>query len=288
MATIKEEIKIWERVNNPNVVKIFELFDDPRINDIYLLMECAEFGQIQSDQEDGNKVSFEYSQEVLQIAATKAARIWPTRLAHDGVDGDIEMAARWIFYQVAEGMRHLHDDCRIAHRDLKHQNILVGRVNADPRNEAERQPTVKVCDFTTAVIIPEGEEENFEVSIKAGTIVFNSPEQFTEGSFLPKPLDIWAYGISLYVYLTNSLPFIDYEDDNKQLNNFEAILEKVDIKEEITKVYKAKKFSDELIDLQLQLLNRNPKERPQFKDILQHAWYSERVEEVFDEDKKEE
>ena len=46
LATIHEEIKIWERVNNPNVVKIFELFDDPTNNDIYLLMECAEYGQI--------------------------------------------------------------------------------------------------------------------------------------------------------------------------------------------------------------------------------------------------
>jgi hypothetical protein len=60
---------------------------------------------------------------------------------------------------------------------------LVGRVNADPRNERERQPTVKVCDFTTALVIPEDQEDTFEVSIKAGTIVFNSPEQFTQGSF---------------------------------------------------------------------------------------------------------
>ena len=73
-------------------------------------------------------------------------------------------------------MRFLHDECRIAHRDLKHQNILMGRQNADPRNEEERQPTVKVCDFTTAVVIPEGQEDTFKVSIKAGTVVFNSPE----------------------------------------------------------------------------------------------------------------
>ena len=52
-------------------------------------------------------------------------------------NGDIEMAARWVFYQVAEGMRHLHDDHRIAHRDLKHENILMGIQSAEPENAEE-------------------------------------------------------------------------------------------------------------------------------------------------------
>ena len=77
-------------------------------------------------------------------------------------------------------MKFLHDECKIAHRDLKHQNILMGLVNADPRNEEERQPTIKVCDFTTAVIIPEGQENDFKTSVDAGTVVFNAPEQFEE------------------------------------------------------------------------------------------------------------
>lgn len=143
-------------------------------------------------------------------------------------------------------MQFLHDDCHIAHRDLKHQNILVGLQNADPRNEEERQPTVKVCDFTTAVEIPEGKENDFKVSIKSGTIMFNSPEQFEEPEFLPKPLDVWAYGISLYVYLCNSLPFINEE---RRLENFENILKTVDIKEEIKDKYMEKNFSEDLIHL---------------------------------------
>ena len=58
-------------------------------------------------------------------------------------------------------MQHLHDDMHIVHRDLKHQNILMGRQNADPRNEEERQPTIKVCDFTCAMKIPEDSPEDF-------------------------------------------------------------------------------------------------------------------------------
>ena len=46
LSTIYEEIKIWERVSHIHVVKIFELFDDKTVPDIYLLMERAQYGQI--------------------------------------------------------------------------------------------------------------------------------------------------------------------------------------------------------------------------------------------------
>ena len=35
------------------------------------------------------------------------------------------MAAKWIFYQVIEGMIHLHDEMSICHRDLKPENLLI-------------------------------------------------------------------------------------------------------------------------------------------------------------------
>ena len=98
----------------------------------------------------------------------------------------------------------------IVHRDLKHQNIIMGRKNADPRNEDERQPTVKVCDFTTAFIIP-GNDPTYKIQTQEGTLPFNAPEQFSDPEFLPKPLDVWAFGITIWVYLFNNLP---YENDN--------------------------------------------------------------------------
>jgi len=60
----------------------------------------------------------------------------------------------------------------------------MGRLNAGPRSEHERQPTIKVCDFTTATIIdkPKEGEPPQQVFIKAGTLAFNSPEQFTDES----------------------------------------------------------------------------------------------------------
>ena len=73
-------------------------------------------------------------------------------------------------------MQYLHDDMHISHRDLKHSNILMGRVTADPENEEERQPTIKICDFTTAIVLPEEQTEEFTVTLKQGTLPFSAPE----------------------------------------------------------------------------------------------------------------
>lgn len=59
-------------------------------------------------------------------------------------------------------MRYLHDDIKVVHRDLKHDNILLGLKSADPYNEDERQPTIKVTDFTTAQLM---KVDNFKVDI---------------------------------------------------------------------------------------------------------------------------
>ena len=44
LESIQDEIKVWERSKNVNVIKIFELFDAPSHPEIYLLMEKAQFG----------------------------------------------------------------------------------------------------------------------------------------------------------------------------------------------------------------------------------------------------
>ena len=100
----------------------------------------------------------------------------------------------------------MHDELNIVHRDLKHDNILLGLKSADPWNEDERQPTIKVCDFTTAQIMT-GDANTFKVDMHAGTKAFNAPEVFEGQDYLAKPLDVWSFGIVLFVYMTLNLPF---------------------------------------------------------------------------------
>uniref|UniRef100_A0A7I3Z4W9 Protein kinase domain-containing protein n=2 Tax=Physcomitrium patens TaxID=3218 RepID=A0A7I3Z4W9_PHYPA len=51
-----------------------------------------------------------------------------------------------IMYQIARGMYYLHD-MHIAHRDLKHENILVNIVEKKVMNKIVQYAIVKVIDF---------------------------------------------------------------------------------------------------------------------------------------------
>ena len=73
------------------------------------------------------------NQEILQIATAKGKKIWPGATCRD-----IEHAGKWIFQQVAVAMEYLHETLGIVHRDLKHENILMGLKSPDPMNEDER------------------------------------------------------------------------------------------------------------------------------------------------------
>lgn len=202
LATIYQEIKVWERVAHVNIIKIFELYDDLGVPEMYLLMEFAKFGQIQFNNESDTGDLTRHNLEILEVATAKGAKIWPTKK-----DKPLELACRWIFYQVALAMEYLHDTLNTVHRDLKHENILMGLKSGDPMNEDERQNTIKVCDFTTATRIPAGENsDKCKLVTNAGTLAFNAPEEFSQHEFLAKPLDVWSFGICIFVYLTNNLP----------------------------------------------------------------------------------
>lgn len=166
LATIFEEIKVWERVAHVNIVKIFELYDDLEVPDMYLLMERAMFGQIQdtNEKEGIQEQLATHNTKILEIATENGRRCWPTNDC-----SPLESAAKWIFYQVTVAMRYLHEELNFAHRDLKHENILMGLKSPDPLNEDERQHTIKVCDFTTAVKLPD-DQPDFRIASQAGTL----------------------------------------------------------------------------------------------------------------------
>lgn len=50
-------------------------------------------------------------------------------------------------------MEYLHDEVFICHRDLKFDNILLGSKCADPVSDEDKEPTIKICDFTLATFL---------------------------------------------------------------------------------------------------------------------------------------
>jgi serine/threonine protein kinase len=109
---IKREIAIMKKLLHPNVLRLYEVLDDPKVNKLYLLLEYMK---------DGDLVN------VLKVREDKSG----TTGAYVTL-GDVEL---WnVFRQVAAGVRYLHFQ-NVVHGDIKPQNLLVeGQV-------------VKIADF---------------------------------------------------------------------------------------------------------------------------------------------
>ena len=105
----------------------------------------------------------------------------------------VEKNISYIVYQILLAVNYMHEK-KIAHRDLKPQNILME--SKDPNNL-----TIKVSDLGFSCYY---NEEGMKHVM--GTPLFMAPEFFARRSYTSK-VDIWAIGVITYLMLTGCLPF---------------------------------------------------------------------------------
>lgn len=88
---MESEISIMRNADHPNIVKLYEVFEDPRF--VYLVMECCSGGEL-----------FNHIIEKKQLSEKEAAHL---------------------FHELLSSIRYLHNS-NIVHRDLKPENLLFG------------------------------------------------------------------------------------------------------------------------------------------------------------------
>ena len=159
-----------------------------------------------------------------------------------------EKVAKFLFNQIAVGLDYLHNELKIAHRDIKPENIYY----LSDTNRA------KIGDFTLAI---KCETEEFEVQEEAGSVPFMPPECFTTESYKPKPMDIWAFGVTLYAYITLENPFFEADMQVIKENIKNKTVEYPDL------------FSEDLKDLLSKIFVKDPSQRITISEILQHRWF---------------
>ena len=110
--------------------------------------------------------------------------------------------------QVCRGIALAHrEKPPIIHRDIKPQNILVG-YEADGLR-------ARVSDFGLAKKV----NPLTLLATAAGTLAFKPPEAFAERKGDSCTADVWAIGATLYLLLTDMLPFKIPNDANWQSKN---------------------------------------------------------------------
>jgi serine/threonine protein kinase len=101
-----------------------------------------------------------------------------------------------IIKQVCRGLALAHSESPpIVHRDIKPQNILVGYEGEGLR--------ARVSDFGLAKTV----NPMTLLATTAGTVAFKPPEAFAEKQGDSCASDVWAIGATLYMLLTDRLPF---------------------------------------------------------------------------------
>eukprot|EP00955_Chlamydomonas_euryale_P017529 187424-Chlamydomonas_euryale.AAC.2 len=125
---------------------------------------------------------------------------------------------------------------------------------------------VKIVDFGSAVM--HNRARGAAVSLMGpGTLsctpAFRSPESLNPGYRLAYALDMWALGVTLFLWAFGELPF----KGTIPFHVYEAIRHN-----EVALPAASRRVSAELCDLLLRLLRKNPAERLDVKGALEHAW----------------
>mmetsp|Transcript_12775 Transcript_12775/g.30432 ORF Transcript_12775/g.30432 Transcript_12775/m.30432 type:complete len:324 (-) Transcript_12775:87-1058(-) len=156
-----------------------------------------------------------------------------------------EAQARSYFHGLMRGLQYMHSK-NIIHRDLKPENLLVAA-----------NKMVKIGDFGTAQVL-EGESDMINKS--AGTPAFTAPEACVEGDFSGRAADVWAAGVTLYMFVHGKCPYMS----SNLVQIFQMIRE--------DPVLISASLSPPLIDLLSHMLDKDFKARITVEEILQHPW----------------
>eukprot|EP01017_Pseudomicrothorax_dubius_P029714 TRINITY_DN3641_c0_g1_i1.p1 TRINITY_DN3641_c0_g1~~TRINITY_DN3641_c0_g1_i1.p1 ORF type:complete len:308 (+),score=68.21 TRINITY_DN3641_c0_g1_i1:64-987(+) len=172
LQDVFREVAIMRKINHPNVIKLYEFVDDFENDQIYIILEYAEGGQIIEWDADSGE-------------------FYP--LITEGFISEDEL--RSIFYGCIQGLAYLHQN-QIIHRDIKPQNILLG---------ANKVP--KISDFGASIA---KEESNDNLTGTLGTMQFLAPEILNSENkqgYSGKAADVWALSATFFCFVFYRLPY---------------------------------------------------------------------------------
>ncbi|CAK7231199.1 Serine/threonine-protein kinase [Sporothrix bragantina] len=155
-----------------------------------------------------------------------------------------EKPARKFSRQIASALDYCHRNS-IVHRDLKIENILISKTG-----------DIKIIDFGLSnLFAPRGHLRTF-----CGSLYFAAPELLQARAYTGPEVDVWSFGIVLYVLVCGKVPFDD--------QSIPALHTK--IKKGV--VDYPNWLSTECKHLLSRMLVTDPRQRATMQEVLNHPW----------------
>jgi serine/threonine protein kinase len=208
------EINLIKEMDHPFISKLFDLIITARY--ACLVMEYAENGSV-----------LEFINEHGRLS---------------------EVSARRYFSQLLSALEYLHEVRKVAHRDLKAENILL-----------DRHFNIRLIDFGLSNSFSTDAHQFHSV---CGSPAYAAPELISAQNYT-KSVDIWSSGVLLFAMVCGELPF----DDPVQ----HRMLQKIKYVEPRYPEF----LSPPLADLLRKLLTKDPANRITIDRIKTHPWFSQ-------------
>ncbi|KAM3608101.1 uncharacterized protein V6R79_019102 [Siganus canaliculatus] len=185
---------------------------------------------------------------MLVLELLEDGRLLDYLVAHDEL---MEEKVAFFIRETLDALQHLHT-CRVAHLDLKPENIMVDLHSPTP--------CIKLIDFGDAVQLS---AHRRYVHLLLGNPEFAAPELIC-GTPVSVSTDVWSIGVLAYVMLSGVSPFLDESPEETCVNI--CRLDFCFPDEYFRDVSQAAR------DFVASVLQQDPRKRPSATFCLQHPW----------------
>jgi mitogen-activated protein kinase kinase kinase ANP1 len=217
MALVQEEVKILKSLSHPNIIKYYQLDFDLERKEMNIVTEYAPHGNLRKFLEQFKPPPVKVIQKLVR--------------------------------EIIAALVYLHSK-NIVHRDLKCDNILVGK-----------DAMVKLSDFGLSRII----SRSGNTSEVAGSLNWMAPEVLSGQSY-GLPADIWSLGCTLIEMLAGKPPW-------SRLKAAKDIIKSINTPGKLPELPLCQ---PELADLITLCLASDPSQRPRAEELLTHRFISDR------------
>ncbi|KAH8925544.1 kinase-like protein [Atractiella rhizophila] len=232
---LEREIKIWSKLDHPHIVPLLHLHSSPEAT--YIFMPLCKGGNllhyINELGRRGRSLASRSTGLALSHSSTMPVQPLPDRRKEGGTwergqangHGLDLRHVKHIFAQVVDGLRYLHLEEKVVHKDIKLENILM-----------DENGRFRIADFGLAEVVSYGgswtrrrdwggghgvgatdstgvksrSERTIGDDALPGSLAYSPPEQVRSRiPIIDFSVDMWALGCVLYALIEGRLPFED-------------------------------------------------------------------------------